>query len=854
GTALTAATFTSNPATFNYGQVVLGDSSKQSFTLSNTNGNQSVVITGMNYTGQPDFSDNFPYNLPIVLPAGASITFDIQFVPAALGARVGALEVATTQTGSPLTIPLNGEGISLSPLYRVNAGGPAYTTIGGDPFSADAFSTGGNTSSVGNAIANTVDDVLYQTERWGNFSYNFPVSNAGLYEVRLHFAEIWSGAQSNGVRVFNMALEGNNVLSNYDIFADAGGYTATIKTFQVVVTDGSLDLTVAATANNPKISAIEVFNAGSVPPVNLVANPDPLHFFTQQISTTSAAQDLTLKNTGLTNVDVTGITISGTDAASFAQVFSPPLTLAGGDSVFIPFTFSPVTTGLKSATASIIHSGTNSPLNVTLTGEAVNLVLTVAANIIQVPTCAGSTNGIAHASVSNGLPPYQYRWMPGGQSNDTATGLAEGTYTLRVIDAANDTAFTQLTLVADTLLANVSACRNQNTNQSQAWALATGGLPPYSYLWSSNASNSTNDSIFGLANGSYSITITDANNCTAIGSITIDAATMPCDTCTLPTAWANQDIGAVGAAGDVCYNSPTQEFTVSGSGNDIWATADEFQFVYQTLTGDGEIIARVTSIQNTNQWAKAGVMMRNTLAAGSEEVMMLKRGGNGWSWQNRNTANGTTAFSGNLGGTIFPLWVRIVRLGNSFSGYYSADGISWTQQGTTQTIVMPATIYVGLAVTSHDDGVINTSVLDSVDVIATSIALQASATVTSNYNGADISCAGTADGIATVTPNGGVSPYTYIWDANAANQTTATATNLAAGTYSVTVTDAGNATAVATVTLTEPSAIALNITPSSFNCGYNISCNGAANGSATAFASGGTAPYHFNWGNSFTLR
>ena len=86
-------------------------------------------------------------------------------------------------------------------------------------------------------------------------------------------------------------------------------------------------------------------------------------------------------------------------------------------------------------------------------------------------------------------------------------------------------------------------------------------------------------------------------------------------------AWTDQDIGSPSLVGSASLSGGT--FTVKASGADIWGTADQFHFVYQQLSGDGEIVARVASIQNVNVWAKAGVMIRETLDANSKHAMVL---------------------------------------------------------------------------------------------------------------------------------------------------------------------------------------------------------------------------------------
>jgi hypothetical protein len=170
----------------------------------------------------------------------------------------------------------------------------------------------------------------------------------------------------------------------------------------------------------------------------------------------------------------------------------------------------------------------------------------------------------------------------------------------------------------------------------------------------------------------------------------------------------------VGQAGDASYSNGT--FTIDGGGADIWNTADEFHFVYQTLPGDGEIVARVVSVENTNAWAKAGVMMRETLATGSKHAMMVLTPGNGLAFQRRTTTNGSSSHTSG-GSASAPYWVRLVRSGDTFTGYKSSDGSNWTEVGSA-SITMPSTIFVGLPVTAHNDGTLCTSVIDNVDVSA----------------------------------------------------------------------------------------------------------------------------------------
>jgi hypothetical protein len=173
-----------------------------------------------------------------------------------------------------------------------------------------------------------------------------------------------------------------------------------------------------------------------------------------------------------------------------------------------------------------------------------------------------------------------------------------------------------------------------------------------------------------------------------------------------------QDIGAVAVPGSASYSGGA--FTVSGSGLDIEGSSDQFHYVYQSWNGDGTIVARVASIQNTSPWAKGGVMVRETLAANSKQAMMVLTPGNGLAFQRRITTGGSTSHTPGAN-VVAPYWVKIVRTTNTFTAYSSPDGIAWTLVGS-DTISMTANVYVGLALTSHNNPVLCTATMDNVAV------------------------------------------------------------------------------------------------------------------------------------------
>jgi hypothetical protein len=137
---------------------------------------------------------------------------------------------------------------------------------------------------------------------------------------------------------------------------------------------------------------------------------------------------------------------------------------------------------------------------------------------------------------------------------------------------------------------------------------------------------------------------------------------------------------------------------------DIWGTADQFHFAYKTLTGAGSIIAKVDSVQNTNVWAKAGVMIRETLDAGSKHAFVCVTPANGVAFQGR-TDTDTASFSTNQTGLVAPYWVKLERdAAGNFTASVSANGTTWQPISTAipQAIPMSSVVYVGLALTSHD--------------------------------------------------------------------------------------------------------------------------------------------------------
>jgi hypothetical protein len=159
------------------------------------------------------------------------------------------------------------------------------------------------------------------------------------------------------------------------------------------------------------------------------------------------------------------------------------------------------------------------------------------------------------------------------------------------------------------------------------------------------------------------------------------------------------------------YDQATATYTVTGVGVDIWEFIDDFHFAHKSLHGDGSITARIDSIENVHEWAKAGVMIRSSLDPTSENVMVLVTPNGRVAFQHRHTQAAVTYSANTPVGTVqLPHWVRLTRRSNRFLGEHSCDGIHWQtvlpssdpNQPASIEITMNETVYLGLAVTSHD--------------------------------------------------------------------------------------------------------------------------------------------------------
>jgi regulation of enolase protein 1 (concanavalin A-like superfamily) len=199
----------------------------------------------------------------------------------------------------------------------------------------------------------------------------------------------------------------------------------------------------------------------------------------------------------------------------------------------------------------------------------------------------------------------------------------------------------------------------------------------------------------------------------------------------LPTGWVSADIGVVGQPGSASFANDA--FSLTGSGADIWGTTDGFRFTFQPLMSDGEIVARVDTLSNTNPFAKAGLMMRQSADASAAHVLIDVKPDGGIELLTRSAGGGSTTFVAGETHT-FPVWLKLSRMATTITGSISSDGVSWTPIGTADLPTTP--LLAGMVVTSHDNSVTAEAQFSQVSIGAS--------TLPSPWSAADIGAVGAA--------------------------------------------------------------------------------------------------------------
>ena len=402
------------------------------------------------------------------------------------------------------------------------------------------------------------------------------------------------------------------------------------------------------------------------------------------------------------------------DGASWTVIGSDSFPMA--DAVYVGIA---VTSRNVAATATAIvtnlvltQSQANQPPTATLTAPANGATFTAPASIGLTANAADADGTVARVDFYNGTTllgsdataPYAFAWTNVAAGSYTLKAVAvdnagastsSATATVTVSPAANQPPTAALTAPASgaTFIAPASIDLTANAADADGTVarvdfyngttlLGSDATAPYAFTWTN------------VPAGTYALKATAVDNSGAIGSSATATVTVAA-AAGLPAGQQAVDIGAPVLSGSTSYSNGT--YTTSAGGAAIYNNADHFQFIYQSVSGDLDISLHVASVTAAYSYSSAGVMIRESLAAGSRHAHMLLSAGRGYSFNERLQTDGVT--TGTAGGSPAPGWVRLTRQGNLISGFVSTDGQTWTAVGTT-TVSMTSAVYVGIAVTA----------------------------------------------------------------------------------------------------------------------------------------------------------
>ncbi len=436
------------------------------------------------------------------------------------------------------------------------------------------------------------------------------------------------------------------------------------------------------------------------------------------------------------------------------------------------------------------YDGISNMVTVTIGGQ-ISLALSSTAE-----SCPGANDGTAVISnIMGGVTPYNYIWNdPASQNTATAVDLAPSTYSVTVTDNTGCTATGSVTVDAALPMQLDLSHTDATCGDSQdgtATATIIGGTIPFTYVWN-DASAQTGQTAIGLSPGNYTVTISDANGCTAVGSEVVEAP-MPVVLNTSST-----DVTCFGA------NDGTAIATILGGDPSFYTFLwnDPLASVTPSISGlaPGSYMVIVA---DTN-----GCMVTGNVTIDEPSALVLTM-----------SSQAATCFDGNDG-----------QASVAVSGGNGNYQYSWSAQGNPNQAsianLAPGTYFVTVA---DANGCSSTG----------SVVVDAPEKVTPTIVVTDVLCAGDANGTASASVIGGNSPYSFLWSNGA---TTASISNLAPGNYGLTVTDATGCTGTGTSTIAEPSALTLAINKT------DVICEDDFTGTATALPSGGVAPYTYLWG------
>jgi Secretion system C-terminal sorting domain/SprB repeat len=483
-------------------------------------------------------------------------------------------------------------------------------------------------------------------------------------------------------------------------------------------------------------------------------------------------------------------------------------------------------------------------------------------NNTNVP-CFGEANGSIQLNTSGGNAPYQYLWN-NGATGTAINNLAVGTYTSTITDNNGCTLVYNATITSPNAIeANplITAVDCSGSNNGIIDLSPNGGIGAYTYNWSTGA---ITQDLTSVGDGNYSVTITDGNNCSIIENISVlePSPIMSTYNTTNPTCFGENNgsislsINGGASPYDYLWNTgqTTAQLSNLTSGN------------YSVTITDNNACTKVQEINLSQPAALAYTNFQqvnnNCFGTNKGMISLIATGGSGnynYQWSNGSSQNTINALpAGNYSVTITDAnnctfsesyvisqadALEVLATITPMSCFGSTDGIIeiGIQGGTGAYQINWSTGATSNSIANLADGSYMVSVTDELACVTVStFVINEPAPISSSYTLNPISCSGMLDGSILVIPNGGTAPYQYNWSNGFDGPNP---TNLSAGDFSVTITDANNCFYSETITLTEPSVL-----EASFDVFHN-NCFGDESGSINAFVTGGVMPYSFNWSN-----
>lgn len=757
----------------------------------------------------------------------------------------GTAATASGLTAGTYSVTITDANACVKTITGIVVGGPAAALVATPAAQTNILCNGSATGSATVAVTGGTGTYTYQWSPSGGTAATATGLTAGTYTVTVKDANLCQTTQSftitqpsaliasasaqtniacNGGTTGSATVSATGGTGAYTYsWSPSGGTAATASglaagTYTVTVTDANLCFTtqsftitqptaLAATTASTGVSCFGGSN-GSASVTVSGGTPGYTYAWAPLGGSTSSINGRPAGNYTCTITDANGctlvknITISSPAALS-GTISKTDVSCNGGTNgtaIVIPaggvggYTYSWSPTGGNAAIASGLPAGTY-----TVTISDANVCSTTASITINQPSplaatasqtnvlCNGGATGTATVVASGGTSNYTYLWSPTGGTAATATGLTVGNYSCLITDNNGCFVSKSFTITQPAILSATTSQINATCSTGgQAAVNVNGGTTPYSYSWSNGA---TTQIVTGLLAGNYSVIITDGNGCTLTKNFTITTT--------------NTLVATTSQTNVLCNGSNTGSATVVPSG-----APGPFTYVWAPFGGNADTAANLTAGNYAVTITSAnGCSIVKTFTITEPAAINITPSQTNLLCNGAVTGSASVVVTGGTGGYTY----------------------SWSPSGGT------AATATGLAAGTYTVTVTDANLCTKTQnfTITQPTAITATTTTT------DVSCNGGSNGSATVNATGGTGNYTYSWSPTGGSA--ATATGLAAGNYTVTITDENNCSITENVSIAEPTILDATIAQT------DVTCIGASDATATVTATGGNGNYTYAW-------